>query len=144
MRKHLGSLAVLMACALPVAAQSSWEIVTSKDGQFSVEMPAKPTINKTRTRKGPGGEVKVLILACKSQGATYQAYKITTPTAIVKGAEEAELDETRDYLAAEWNGKVINEKKVRAETRIGRDFTIRGKPVDEAGIVTMRVRAYLD
>jgi regulation of enolase protein 1 (concanavalin A-like superfamily) len=38
---------------------------------------------------------------------------------------------------------VISEKKVRAEGRLGRDFTIRGKPAEETGILTIRVREYL-
>jgi regulation of enolase protein 1 (concanavalin A-like superfamily) len=46
-------------------------------------------------------------------------------------------------MAEQWNGKVISEKKVRAEGRLGRDFTIRGKPDEGNGVLTIRVREYL-
>jgi len=138
------ALVLFVACAMPAAAQTPWETVTSKEGQFTVDMPGKPTINKTRTRKGPSGTIKILVIGCKAQGAVYFAEKVDFPTAIVKGTEEMELNYERDDLAEQWNGKVINEKKVRADNRIGRDFTIRGKPIEEEGVVTIRVREYLD
>ena len=146
MRMLSGLLAVVFlgGWAGPASAQPSWEVVSSKEGQFSVEMPVKPTIQKTRTRKGPDGTVKVMILGCKTDSGIYLAYRIDLPTAIVKGSEEAELNAARDDLAQEWNGKVISEKKVRADGRIGRDFTIRGKPAEETGVSTIRVRQYLD
>jgi regulation of enolase protein 1 (concanavalin A-like superfamily) len=71
------------------------------------------------------------------------ALRIAYPTAVVPGAEEQALDSERDWLAKEWKGRVIGEKKVRAEGKIGRDFTIQGKPVGEDGVLTIRVREYL-
>lgn len=135
---------VFAGSALPTSAQTSWETITSNVGQFTVEMPRKPNINRNRTRKGPGGTVKVMIIGCKTESGAYLAYRIDLPTAIVKGAEEAELDATREDLTEEWNGKVLSEKKVRAGLRIGRDFTVRGKPAEETGVSTIRVRMYLD
>ena len=73
----------------------------------------------------------------------YFAYKIILPTAIVKGTEDEELDAERDSLAKEWKGKVISEKSIRAGEKIGRDFTIRGKPEKGKGTLTIRVREYL-
>ena len=67
--------------------------VTSKEGQFTVEMPAKPTINKSRVRKGVGGDVKTVLIGCRGEAGAYFAYKIILPTSIVKGTEDAELDE---------------------------------------------------
>lgn len=125
-------------------AQTTWETVTSKEGQFAVEMPRRPNINRTRTRRGTGGGVRVQIVGCKTESGVYQVYRIDLPTAIVKGAEETELNAARDDLAEEWNGKVVSEKKVKAGLRIGRDFTVRGKPAEEIGVSTIRVRMYLD
>ncbi len=143
---RLAALIPLFAAAgfLPAPAQTSWQTITSKAGQFSVEMPGKLTMQKSRMRKGAGGTIKILVLGCKAQNAYYIAYKIEHPTAIVKGTEEAELNAERDFLAEEWNGKVLSQKKVRADGRIGRDFTVRGKPIAEEGTVTIRVREYLD
>ncbi len=139
------SLVVLATVLTPQAfAQTAWETVTSKEGGFTVEMPVKPSIDKTRTRKAAGGTTKILMLGCKTDSGVYIAYKIELPTAVVKGTEEKQLDAERDEFASEYNGKVISEKKVRATGKTGRDFTIRGKPAEETGILTIRVREYLD
>ncbi len=143
--RHLSRLLILAAAAVtPAAAQTPWETVASKAGQFTVEMPAKADIDRTRTRKGTGGTVRVMIVGCKTDGGVYLAYRIDLPTALVKGTEEAELDAARDDLAQEWNGKVLTEKKVKAGLRIGRDFTVRGKPAEEVGVLSIRTRMYLD
>jgi len=107
-------------------------------------MPARPSINRTRTRTGPGGAIKTLIIGCKAESAVYLVYRVQFPTPIVKDTQEMALNAERDDMAEEWNGKVMSQKKVRADGRIGRDFTIRGKPVQEEGLVTIRVREYLD
>jgi regulation of enolase protein 1 (concanavalin A-like superfamily) len=131
------------ACAPPAPAQAPWETVTSKEGQFTVEMPVKPSVTRSRTRTGPGGTVKVLMIGGKTDAGAYFVYKVEFPTAIVKGTEDEHLDAERDLFAEEWNGKVIAEKKVRAEGKVGRDFTIRGKPAEGAGVLTIRIREYL-
>jgi hypothetical protein len=33
--------------------RTSWETVTSKEGGFTVEMPAKPSLTASRSRRGP-------------------------------------------------------------------------------------------
>ena len=140
MRMFSCVLVVALACLAPpwASAQDAWETVTSKVGNFTVEMPRKPTVQRTRTRKGPGGIVKFVIVGCTTESGAYFAYKVELPTAIVKGAEDSELDATRDSLAEEWNGKVLSEKHIRAENKVGRDFTIRGKPAEETGVLTIR------
>jgi regulation of enolase protein 1 (concanavalin A-like superfamily) len=141
---HVFSL-LLLAAALhqPASAPPPWETVTSKEGQFTVEMPTKPNMTRSRTRTGPGGTVRILMIGCKANGGAYLALKAEFPTPIVKGAEDEQLDAQRNDLAEEWNGKVISEKKVRAEGKVGRDFTIRGQPPEERGVLTIRVREYL-
>ena len=65
MLSGLLALVFLTAWVLPASAQPAWEVVSSKEGKFTVEMPVRPSINKTRTRKGPDGTVKVMVLGCK-------------------------------------------------------------------------------
>jgi preprotein translocase subunit SecD len=144
MRKVSFTLLLTFVLVLPALAQpTAWETVTSKEGQFTVEMPTKPSYSRTRTRNGPGGKIQTLMIGCDTPGGVYIAYKIMLPTAVVRGAEDRELDAERDSFAQEWNGKVISEKKVRAQGRLGRDFTIRGKPAEETGVLTIRMREYL-
>jgi regulation of enolase protein 1 (concanavalin A-like superfamily) len=144
MRRVFG-LALLVASALasaPASAQVAWQTISSKEGQFTVELPTKPTINQTRSRKGDGN-VKTILLGCKTDAGVYLAYKVVMPTSIVKGTEDAELDAERDGMAKEWKGKVIAERKIKAGDKVGRDFTIQGKPEKGEGTLTIRIREYL-
>jgi regulation of enolase protein 1 (concanavalin A-like superfamily) len=143
---RLFSLVLILAATVNAhaAAQSSWQTVTSKAGGFTVEMPTKPSFDKTSTRKGPGGQLKVLMIGCETDSGAYLVYKLEFPTAIVKGTEQSALDDVRNGFAEEWKGKVISEKRVRAEGKVGRDFTIRGRPEKDTGVLTIRVRLYLD
>lgn len=138
-----GGVALIPSTSAQPAVRQ-WESITSKEGRFSVEMPAKPDIQRTRTRRTAGGTVKSTIIGCKTAAGGYLVYRIDLPTAIVKGTEEAELRDARDDIAKEWNGKVLAEKRVKAGLRIGLDFTIRGKLAEETGVSTIRTRMYLD
>src|SRR4051812_12216256 len=141
MRPICWFLAVVMFLEVsPLAAQAAWETVKSEEGQFTVEMPKQPDINRTRTRRGPGGVVRSLAVGCKTEGGVYFAYRIDLPAAVARGTEDRELSSVRDFLAEEWNGKVAAEKKVKAGLRTGRDFTVRGTPPEETGPCTIRVR----
>ncbi|MBV9123326.1 MAG: hypothetical protein JO112_08215, partial [Planctomycetes bacterium] len=126
------------------SAQAPWEQVTSTEGNFSLEMPVPPSIHRTLTRKNAAGVTRELEIGCRTDTGIYQVYRIDFPTAIVRGAEQAMLNMVRDEFADDWNGKVISQKQVRAGNRIGRDFTIRGKPAEEIGVLTLRARMYLD
>lgn len=143
MRVNLAVI-VAMFVGLPTFAQTNWVPVISKEGGFSVEMPATPTLKTSRTRKENGGVTKIMQIGCENEGGAYIVQKIEFPTAIVKGAEDQQLNAERDEFAEIWHGKVIGEKKVRANGRVGRDFTIRGKPEKDSGVLTVRIREYLD
>ncbi len=127
----------------PVApAGGAWEVVTSKEGGFTVDMPVKPTLNMSSTRKIATGTVRVLMLGCDTEKGAYLAFRVDIPTAVAKGSEEQVLDAQRNFFAEEWKGKVVREKKVLARGNVGRDFTIQGKP-EGMGVSTIRVRQYL-
>lgn len=120
-------------------AQDAWETFSSKEGQFTVDLPGKPTINKTRAARG---RIKTIMLGCKTEAGLYLCYKVILPTKIVKGTEENELDAERNDFAKEFKGKIVAERKIRAGEKIGRDFTVKGKDDDGADL-NLRVREYL-
>jgi regulation of enolase protein 1 (concanavalin A-like superfamily) len=141
---NFGATGVLRATDPNAGVGRPWETVSSREGDFTVDMPAKPAFTASRTHRGPGGTLSIFTVGCQTAAGTYLAFRVAFPTAVVRpGTEERELDAERDRLAEEWNGKVVSEKRVRAEGKIGRDFTIRGRPEDEAGVLTIRVRQYL-
>lgn len=145
-RTSLPSLLVLsLACAPPAAAQTPWVTVAPGGGGFSVEMPTTPSIDKNKTVAVSGGRVRVTSTGCTTSDGVYIAYKIELPVTIAQGAKAVDslLDSQRDFFAQEWNGKVTGEKKVRSDGTLGRDFTIRGRPLEGAGVLTIRIREYL-
>lgn len=119
-----------------------WETIASKEGGFTVDMPVKPSLNISRSRGGPGGNLKYLLLGCHTDDGVYLAYRIDLPGAIPRNLMQQALDGQRDRFAEEWNGRVVREKRVAAQSHVGRDFTIEGKQ-DEGGVFAIRVRQYL-
>lgn len=120
-----------------------WIKFESKEGGFTIDLPAKPTINRARVRMEAGGDVKTILVGTEAEGGKYLAFQVKMPSKVVKGTENAELDAERDSLAREWNGRVTSERKIRAGKMIGRDFIVQGNPAKEVGALTIRVRQYL-
>jgi regulation of enolase protein 1 (concanavalin A-like superfamily) len=137
--------------ALVVGAQDSgggtrWVPITSQDGNFVVDFPGKPTKSFTRQARSRTGQVKIIVVQCDTPDVLYTAEKIELPQATgLKPADmEAVLDYWRDEFANDLNGKVVTQKKLRLDSgAYGRDFTIEGRPLANAGLATTRVREYL-
>jgi regulation of enolase protein 1 (concanavalin A-like superfamily) len=83
------------------------------------------------------------MIGCQTEAGGYLALRVEFPTAVRRGAEERYLDDERDELARLWNGRVIREKRVLADGRPGRDFTILGRYEGEGAALAVRVREYL-
>ncbi len=123
--------------------EAPWKTFVSKEGQFVVDFPTDPTSNASSTENGPGGRVKVVVVACDIPAVVYIVEKFTLPTAVIKGSEGASLTAYRDYTARKYKGKVVSQKPVKFEgTKPGLDYTIRAQP--KPGLTAMvRVRQYL-
>ena len=134
----------LLIVALSVAGQGEkrWEVITSREGNFTVEMPTKPDQTSTSTSRGPSGRVTITEIVCDTPDGTFVVARIDNPVVIPKKIEEQFLDFSRDLYAAKFNGKVTSDKKVRVDLSAGRDFTVRAKTPD-AGIVNVRAREYV-
>lgn len=138
-------LAASMLClALAAAGQSDqkWAVVTSREGNFTVEMPAKPTRTRASTVQGAGGRMKIEEILCETARGAFIVTRIESPVVIAKGSEEAFLDFARDYFADQFKGKVTSDRKVRLDLNAGRDFVVRVQVPGE-GPVELRVREYL-
>ena len=132
------SLAAILGTDAP-----PWETVISKEGNFLIDMPIKPDFHETKSRSGPGGKVGVIVIGCGTESAGYLIKKIEYPTPIAAGAAQSILDEVRDEIARDYVGKVLTQKQVRLEGRVGRDFLIRGQKPGQP-VETIRVRMYLE
>jgi hypothetical protein len=139
---------LLAALLLPLqtakAEATPWETVVSEDGQYSVEMPATPNFRATKSRSSSDGQVRMNIRGCRASGGNYFVQKSEFATNLITGTEDTQLDAERDEFARQYGGTPAGEKKVTLGGAIpGREFTIRGKPKGELGIITVRVREYV-
>ena len=134
----------ILAVAVSIMTQSErkWEVVTSPEGRFTVEMPVKPTQERSSTSRGPNGKVTIHEIICDTSDGTYLVARVEDPVVIPKSLEERCLEFTRDFYAEKFKGKVTSDKKVRLDSSTGRDFTIRAHPTG-TGIVNIRAREYL-
>lgn len=130
----------------PDAPAKPWVAVVSREGNFVVDMPKPPTENFTRTSRTRGGRVRTTVIQCDTEDVLYVAEKVQpsrTATNLKKNEAEALLEYWRDSLANEFNGRVITQKKISyGPKNPGRDFTIEGRPVENKGLATIRVREF--
>lgn len=140
-------VALLLGAQEPGGKTQQWVPHTSKDGNFVVDFPGKPTKSFTRLARGSTGQVKIVIVQRDTPDVLYTAKKIELPPirGTLKAADfEAILDYWRDELAGEYNGKVVTQKRLRLDSgAYGRDFTVEGRPIANEGLATIRVREYL-
>ena len=135
--------ALLFPLQTAKAEATVWETVVSEDGQYSVEMPATPNVRGNRSRSAPDGEVRMSIRGCRAAGGNYFVQKSEFATNLIRGTDDSQLDAERDEFARQYGGTPTGEKKVTLGGIPGREFTVRGKPKGELGIITVRVREYL-
>ncbi len=104
----------------------------------NAELPRHPVpIRSGRT--GSDGDQ-----GCRAAGGSYFVQKSEFATNLITGTEDTQLDAERDEFARQYGGTPSGEKKVTLGGALpGREFTIRGKPKGELGIITVRVREYL-
>jgi hypothetical protein len=139
---------LLAALLLPLqtakAEETKWETVVSEDGQYSVEMPATPNFRANKSRSSSDGQVRMTIKGCRAAGGNYYVQKSEFASNLITGTEDNQLINERDEFARQYGGTPTGEKKVTLGGVIsGREFTIRGKPKGELGIITVRVREYV-
>ena len=140
-------VAMAMGAQDPGATSTGWVPVTSREGNFVIDLPGKPTKSFTRQMRSRNGQVKIIVVQCDTPDVLYTAEKveIPAPRAGLKAADmEAILDYWSNELANEFNGKIVNQKRLRLDTgAYGRDFTIEGRPDPKGGLATIRIREYL-
>jgi regulation of enolase protein 1 (concanavalin A-like superfamily) len=138
----LASSLLFVALCTTAQAEKKWEVVTSQEGKFTVEMPVKPNHQRSSTSRGPNGKITVNEISCDTPQGLFLVSRIEDPVIIPKAVEEKYLEFTRDYYAAKFNGKVTSDKKVKLDSSAGRDFSIRAQKPD-VGVINIRAREYL-
>ena len=136
------ALACVLISSPGFAAGSQWETITSAEGGFTIDMPAKPTMKESESHPTRFGLTRFFMLGCHTDDGGFIVFRIDFPAGMPRGVEQGALDSIRDSFAQRWHGRVVSEKKVFARGNPGRDFTIRGNPEGD-GIAFVRVRLYM-
>ena len=141
----LASMVLISALAATGQVDETWEAVNSKDGQFSVEMPAATSQSGSGPIMGPAGPVPFHETMRQTGGLIYMVGRIEAGRPI-RGADEARwLDLARDK-ATRWyagkRGQVVSEKKSRLGPIEGREYTIK-VPGPPGETYHMKGRAYV-
>lgn len=144
----LHGLLLALATVFPEQGDGAtqWAAFTSREGNFVVDFPGKPTKNFTQQARSRTGLVKVVIVQCDTPDVLYTAKKLdlSLPAELKPADLEAILDYWQDEAARDFNGKVVAQKKLRLDSgAYGRDFTIEARPDPKEGLTTFRVREYL-
>jgi hypothetical protein len=136
------SILLLSLVAAGTLDDAKWEVITSREGKFTVEMPVKPSRTRTSNSNGPNGKVTIHEISCETPVGSFLVVRIEDPLVIPKKLEEKYFDFIRDLYAEKFNGKVTSDKKIRLDQCAGRDFSIEARQVD-VGVVNIRARQYL-
>ncbi len=75
------SLVLVVASALGQSGEK-WEVVTSPEGKFTVEMPAKPNHSNSSTSRGPNGKVTVHEISCTTPEGIFLVSRVEDPVII--------------------------------------------------------------
>ncbi len=67
----LASSLLIVALSAVAQAERKWEVVTSPEGKFTVEMPVKPNHTGSSTSRGPNGKITVHEIVCDTPDGTF-------------------------------------------------------------------------
>ena len=138
---------LLVALLFPLQAgkaqAANWAKFVPEDGRYAVEMPSTPNISSSKSRSGSGGSSRVVLKGCRTAAGGYFVQTLEYPSTMIAGSADSLLDAEREQLGRQYGGPPTGEKRITLEGSPGREFTIRGQPKGETGVVTTRVREYV-
>lgn len=136
-----------LGLALPLvlgAAQDNvpndWKPFTSKDGGFTVVLPAAGPNEGKRSVKTPAGTIEVTyyLVEVKDKGSYVVTFAEYPEEALKGGTEDKRLDNARDGAVQSAKGKLKSEKKIMLGDHPGRELLIESEAM---GSVRTRIYA---
>jgi hypothetical protein len=118
---------------------AGWIVYTSKEGGFSVALPAKPAASKQRVATATGHlDVHLFIVETKDDAAYVVSYSDLPAAEIKAGTAQKRLDHARDGAVDNARGKLRTEKKIELAGFPGRELIIE---TDKDVVIKMRIIA---
>ncbi len=108
---------ICLSCLMIVTASRADELVSSKEGGFSIRFPEKPKIAR-KTVKTPMGQFTVEVLAFRSKKVTYAATFTRFPAPVLKDGDiKKRLNHARDGAVKRVKGKLLSESDVKLDAK---------------------------
>jgi hypothetical protein len=124
---HTPVVAVVLTLELLAQAPgngSSWVVVRSKEGAFSVSMPAQPQ-EQSMDIPGPLGTVKAKMYICASRDGAFLVQQIALPNSVPTERVAAELQAAKK-VAAQKLPKAVSEKPIKVGDVVGLELVHSG------------------
>jgi TonB family protein len=100
----------------------SWQEFNNETGNFMVMMPDKP-VEITQTVESEIGKVPIRMFVAQDRMMAYMAMYADYPVALdTPSVVKASLDNGRDMMLSQRNGKLISEKEISYDRFAGRDL----------------------
>lgn len=104
----------------------NWKPFTSKEGGFTVALPAAGPSEGKRTVKTPAGNIEVTfyLVEVKDQGSYVVTFSDFSEEALKGGTDDKRLDNARDGAVQTAKGKLKSEKRLMLGDYPGRELII--------------------
>jgi hypothetical protein len=121
--------------------QVGWREFTPKEGRFSIMMPSKPE-SEVQSEFTPVGIVKLYIFAAEKDDSYYAVSYSDFPEYVIKYSDVGTvLDDARDGMVANVQGKPISSRRIKLQGYYGRD--VKFQVTEEGQVGTAYARIYL-
>ena len=134
------SLLVSFVVANQAPTAPSWEVVSWKDTDVSVELPGKPKPLKVLSQKG---DDRIRVYLCKYAGANFVAETVVPLEPIERNEEIAALDAYAQTVGDFGKTTLVDKKSITLGGHPGRELMREGPSLVGNGKVVTRIRLYL-
>ena len=114
-RLFLFATACLLLCVGAVQADTDWQTLESKEGKFSIEMPAKPTLKETST-PSPVGRIPEEIYEARTPQLNVTAeYSKLPGVAVFFGGHKTILKKSVSAFIQDEKGKLQKQEDIKLQ-----------------------------
>jgi hypothetical protein len=104
-----------------------WQTYTSPDGSFSIQLPAKPTIQPTQVPLDGGSSAAVNVITAAPNDRTTYAVTCAENANVGQKPPDQTLDSARDGSLSKIQGTVLTQKRIMVQGYPGLDVQARAR-----------------
>jgi hypothetical protein len=105
----------------------SWQTYTPADGSFSIQLPAKPSIESTNVPIEGGGTTKANVISAAPNDHTVYMITYVEEPSVGQRSPDQTLDAARDGGLGKIQGTALSQKKITVQGYPGLDIQARAR-----------------